>query len=304
MLFKKIKLITTLSVSLFFSVHAWAENHHSASPTFKSTQLTDQIFLLQGKGGNVALLKGEQGLLLIDDDYKVMSDALKKQLQKFGGLDKLTYIINTHWHGDHTQGNLALGANAQIVAHDNVRKLLSTKQSIKLFNMVSEPYPESALSNITYDHTMTLYFNGHKLSILHYPGGHTDGDSVVFFKNSNVVHTGDLFFNGFFPFVDVEHGGNVLTMAANVKVILEQIDDTTQIIPGHGPLAKKAELQDFHDMLLGTSAEVQKMIDQGLDLAKIKEKGLSEQWKPWTDGFLSSEVWIGIVYQSLMHNKQ
>jgi len=303
MLFKQSPFISVLTLILIFSVSAWAENHHTKSPSFKSTQLSKQIYMLQGKGGNIALLKGEQGILLIDDDYKVMSEALKKQVAEFGGMDQLTYIINTHWHADHTQGNLTLGTHAQIVAHDNVRKLLSEKQSIKLFNMVSEPYPESALPSITYNQRMTLYFNGEQLNILHYPGGHTDGDSVVFFKKANIVHTGDLFFNGFFPFVDVDHGGNVLTMAANTQIILKQIDDKTQIIPGHGPLAKKADLQAFHDMLVGTAGEVQAMIDEGLKLPTIIKKGLSEKWQPWTKGFLSSEVWIGIVYESLIRKK-
>jgi len=302
MLFNKIKQLAAISL-LVCSGSVLAASHSAPSPSFKASQLTDSIYMLQGKGGNIALLKGEQGILLIDDDYKVMSDGLKKQVMDHGGLDKLTYIINTHWHGDHTQGNLALGPHASIIAHDNVRKLLSEKQSIKLFNMVSEPYPENALPSITYDKSMSLYFNNEAMKILHYPGGHTNGDSVVFFKKANIVHTGDLFFNGFFPFVDVDHGGDVLIMAANVKVILESIDENTKIIPGHGPLAKKAELQAFHDMLVGTAGEVQAMIDKGDKLPTIIKNGLSDKWAPWTKGFLSSEVWIGIVYESLTRKK-
>ncbi len=285
---------------LLTTLPALAE-HHGKSPSFTSTRLTDNISMLQGRGGNLAVLTGAQGTLLVDDDFEVMSDALKKQLNHFGGLEKLTYVINTHWHGDHTQGNFALGPHAQIVAHDNVRARLLTRQEIKLFGMVSEPYPESALPVITYRQALTLYINGEEVNVVHYANGHTDGDSVVFFKNANVVHMGDHFFSGFFPFVDIGSGGNVLTMAANIAAVLEQIDDNTKIIPGHGPLSAKADLQNFHDMLLGTAAEVKAMKDKGMSQEQAQKTGLSERWDTWTGGFMKTPVWIGIVYQSLQH---
>jgi len=278
----------------------YADKHHTQSPSFKSTQLTDSIYMLQGKGGNLGLIKGKDGLLLIDADYKVMSDALKTELKKHGGVDKLNYLINTHWHGDHTQGNVALGHHAKIVAHDNVRKRLATTQEIKLFKMVSKPYPEHALPSLTYETRMSLHINGEELKVVHFPGGHTDGDSVVFFKKANIVHMGDHFFSGFFPFVDVDHGGNVLTMAKNVKTILGMIDDETKIIPGHGPLSSKADLQAFHNMLIETSSEVKAMKDKGMSLEKIQAKGLSKKWDSWAaKSFFSEKVWIGIVHSSL-----
>lgn len=289
-----------LCVALAIAAPAQAEKHHHAeSKVFKTTKVTEQINLLQGKGGNIAVLSGEQGILMIDDDFKDMSPALKEALKAFGGKEKLTYIVNTHWHGDHTQGNLELGEHAPIVAHDNVRKRLMTKQEIKLFNMVSEPYPEKALPSVTYSQTMTLHINGETVELVHYAGGHTDGDTVVFFKNANVVHMGDHFFNGFFPFVDVDTGGNVMRMAENVKKLLDVIDDKTVIIPGHGPLGNKEQLQAFHDMLVGTFAEVKAMQEKGMNLDAMKKQGLSEKWNDWTKGFLSTEQWITIVYNSL-----
>ena len=126
-----------------------------------------------------------------------------------------------------------------------------------------------------------------------------DGDSIVFFKKSNVVHMGDHLFSGFYPFVDVSHGGNVLNMAKNVKAVLSMVDNKTKIIPGHGPLSNKKDLQDFYDMLIGTSAEVKAMKDKGLNLDEIKAKGLSKKWDSWTKGFLPASVWIGIVHSSL-----
>jgi len=279
-------------------------DNHAKSDSFKTVKVTDQISMLQGKGGNLGLLSGKQGLLLIDSEYKKLSAVLKQELKNYGGTDALTYIINTHWHGDHTQGNLALGQYAPIVAHDNVRARLLTRQEIKLFKMIVEPYPEIALPSITYDKTMTLHINAEEVEIKHYANGHTDGDSVVFFKKANVVHTGDHFFSGMFPFVDVDTGGNVLNMATNIKAILKRIDNKTKIIPGHGPLSNKADMQAFHDMLIGTSAEVKAMRDKGLSLEQIKKKGLSNQWQPWTKGIFPADFWIGIVHSSLEKNKQ
>lgn len=304
-LFKLLQLITLsvpsfIILALVLSTGAFAEKHHKNTLSFKTIQVTDNIWMLRGKGGNIAILTGEQGFLMVDDDYKVMSDALKKQIKEYGGVDKLSYIINTHWHGDHTEGNLSLGKHSLIVAHDSVRSRLLTTQEIKLFKMVSKPYPEVALPSMTYTKAMKLYINNEEVEIVHYPGGHTDGDSIVFFKKANVVHMGDHHFSGFFPFVDIEHGGNVLRMAVNVKAVLSIIDDNTKVIPGHGPLSSKSDLQDFYNMLVGTSSEVKNMMLQGMNLEQIKAKGLSKQWQSWTDGFLSSEVWIGIVFNSLI----
>jgi len=277
-----------------------AENHHASSPTFKSTSLTSNIFMLQGKGGNIGLIKGKQGLLLIDADYKEMSSALEAELAKYGGINKVSYLINTHWHGDHTQGNEIVGHHAKIIAHENVRPRLLTSQEIKLFNMVTEPYSEHALPSITYKTSMSLHINNKEINVVHFPNGHTDGDSIVFIKNDNIVHMGDHFFSGMFPFVDVAHGGNVLKMANNIKSVLAMLNNKTKIIPGHGPLSTKADLQAFHDMLTGTSAEINEMKEKGMTLEKIKEKGLSNKWASWTKGFIPEKVWIDIVYSSLI----
>jgi len=288
-----------MSISLCMATNAFADASHEHSPSFTSTQITPQITLLQGKGGNVAALTGEQGTLIIDDDYQDMSPALKTALKPLGGLEKLTYVINTHWHGDHTGGNKALGEHTTIIAHDNVRKRLLTRQEIKLFNMVSEPYPSVALPSVTYEKSMRLYFNDEEVELLHLAKGHTDGDSVVIFKKANVVHMGDHFFNGFFPFVDASSGGNVLTMAKNVTIMLDRIDENTTIIPGHGPLAKKADLAAFRDMLLGTAKEVQTMKNKGMNLETMQAEGLSDKWDSWTDGFLNTKTWISIIDASL-----
>ena len=287
------------SIAVIVSSSVLSEGHHATSLTFKTQTIKDNLTLLQGQGGNIAVLSGKQGLLMVDDDYKKMSPALQKALSEFGGEEKLTYIVNTHWHGDHTQGNLHFGHHAQIIAHDNVRERLLTSQEVKLFNMKTESYPEHALPSITYEKALTIHINNEEVELVHMPGGHTDGDSVVFFKNADVVHMGDHFFNGFYPFVDVQNGGNVAHMAENVTKVLSLISEKTIVIPGHGPVATKQDLLAFKKMLEGTSAEIEVMKKQGMSLAAMKEKGLSSTWDEWTDGFLSEDVWIGIVNDSL-----
>jgi glyoxylase-like metal-dependent hydrolase (beta-lactamase superfamily II) len=287
-----------LSIALLLTANVNSANH-SDSTRFSAISVTGNLTMLQGKGGNLALLTGEQGLVLIDNDYQDMSAGLETTLASYGGAEKLTYIINTHWHGDHTGGNLALGQYATIVAHNNVRERLLSAQEIKLFKMKSDPYPEIAIPSITYEKALALHINGEEVELVHFAGGHTDGDSVVFFKKVNVIHTGDHFFNGFFPFVDVDTGGNVLVMAENINALLEMINDDTKIIPGHGPLANKADLKAFVLMLEGTAAEVKAMKDKGLSLERMQQQGLTDKWESWADGFLTTDVWISIVYRSL-----
>ena len=210
----------------------------------------------------------------------------------------LTDIWITHWHGDHTQGNLALGDHATIVAHDNVRTRLLSAQEVKLFNMKSEPYPEQALPSVTYKKSLSLHINDEHVELIHLANGHTDGDSVVFFRKANVVHMGDHFFNGTFPFVDVGTGGNVFTLTDNIAKVLGLIDEKTKLIPGHGPLADKQDLQDFHTMLVATSSTVKIMAEKGKSLEQIQAAGLGAQWNSWAK-FFSEEVWISIIHSSL-----
>ncbi|MFD2230185.1 MBL fold metallo-hydrolase [Alkalimarinus sediminis] len=277
-----------------------AEDHHSDKKIFSVTEIKPGFHFLQGKGGNILLSDGKEGLLIVDSDYSEMTPALEETLGKYEG--SLKYVLNTHWHGDHTEGNKALGHQAEIVAHDNVYTRLNSRQEVKLFNMVSEPYEAHALPNITFDTSLTLRFNGETIKALHMPNGHTDGDSIIFFENANIVHMGDHYFNGMFPFVDVDSNGSVHGVADNIEEMLHKIDDNTIVVPGHGPISNKKELMAFREMLMGTADEVQMMMNKGLTLEAIQEKGLSEQWAVWGNGFLNEKVWIGIVHSSLVQD--
>ncbi len=288
--------VATLSIS-----DAFAEEHSHGTETkeFTSKEIKPGIFFLQGKGGNLLLSKGEDGVLLVDDDYKEMSDALEKVLAEFGGKEQVKILINTHWHGDHTGNNVLLGENATVLSHDNVRSRLSTKQEVKLFGMKMDPMAKEGLPDLTYAKRMMLYFNSHELEIAHYPKSHTDGDSVVYFNDINVVHTGDLLFNGMFPFVDIDNGGDVVHYTESVGKILKRIDEETVVVPGHGPLGNKEQLKAFHEMLEATTAEVREMIAEGLSKKEAQERGLDKKWESWGNGALSEKVWIGLVFDSV-----
>ncbi len=256
------------------------------------------IFMLQGRGGNIGVSAGPDGLLMIDDSFLPMAKALQEALATLGK-GKPRFLLNTHWHGDHTGGNPAFGPESTIISHANVRKRLMGRQEVKLFNSVVEPLPSEGLPVITFDESLSIHFNGEEIRVLHLPHGHTDGDAVIFFAGSNVVHLGDHFFNTMFPFVDLDSGGNVVRLAANVKTILDQVPADVKIIPGHGPLGTRDDLVAFHEMLIDSCAFVREQEEKGMDLAAIQAAGLPERFEPWSHGILTPAQWIGIVHGSL-----
>ncbi len=288
-------LVTLTAITLAGTLTAGG--HQSGD--FKATKINESITLLQGKGGNIALNHGNDGLLIVDDDYADMSAKLKGQLETLGNGKPLKYVLNTHWHSDHTGSNDALGKGVDIVAHDNVRARLSSPQEVPFFNMVTTAQPKHALPNLTYPETMNIHFNNESIRLQHFPNGHTDGDSVIFFEKSNVVHMGDLMFYPMFPFVDISSKGNVVSYAANVGKILSKVNDATVIIPGHGPLTDKKGLNAYHQMLTATIAEVEAMKAEGLTLEQAQGKGLSPKWLEWNVGFIKQEAYISFIYQSL-----
>src|SRR4030095_16428092 len=202
---------------------------------------------------------GDDGLLIVDDQFAPLADKIRAALKGIAD-KKLHFILNTHWHGDHTGGNVAFGPEGTIIAHDNVRKRLSTEQKSTVFNRTTPPSPKEALPVITFDKTLTVHFNGEEIRAIHFPHGHTDGDSVIFFTGSNVVHMGDDFFAGRFPFVDLESGGNVEGLTKNIGDIVAKLPADVKIIPGHGPLSTVNDLKLYHRMLLETTEVVRKKI--------------------------------------------
>ena len=267
-----------------------------------TTQLTDSLYMMQGRGGNVVLSFGDDGAVMIDDDYPNMVTAYQSAVDEVMGEDFSApqYVINTHWHQDHTGGNSYwAGEGAKVIAHNNVRKRMKEGLDNKALGVVFPPSPEEALPVMTFDSQFSLYANNEAIVVEHFSAGHTDGDSMVFFTNDNVVHMGDHFFNGRFPFVDIESGGNVLSYTQNVASVLARIDDATQVVPGHGPLASKAELEAYHTMLVATVAEVRAALDSGKSVDEIIEAGLDATWAVWGTGFINEAAWIRTIVGSL-----
>lgn len=292
----------TLAAVLLLSPLATSAQSVPDEPTVRITPIQGSLYLLQGKGGNVVASVGGDGILLIDDDYADYDKAYHKALKTISGSEGLPkFVINTHWHGDHVGGNpFWTERGAVILAQDNVYERMSRRQEMKFLDRVVEPSPKAALPVVTYRDAMSLHFNESTILVVHYPAGHTDGDSVVFFPADNVVHMGDLLFTDRFPLVDLDNGGNVLGLTTNVAAVLKRIDDKTVVVPGHGPtLASKADLQRFHQMLLATTELVKSRLDQGMSVEEISQQGLGEQWQGWGEGFINTGIWTSFIAGSL-----
>ncbi|MFK8049173.1 MAG: MBL fold metallo-hydrolase [Halioglobus sp.] len=291
-----------ISISLLGIIPAHAAED---APSVSTSPIKGALHLLQGRGGNVVASVGADGILIIDDDFAAYADAYQRALNKLvpGSDDAQVpqFVINTHWHGDHTGGNLYWGDKGSvIVAHSNVRARMSTRQEMKVSGRVVEASPAAALPVVTYGDSMALHFNDDDIEILHLPTGHTDGDSVVFFAKANVVHMGDHFFMNSFPFVDLGSGGNVAGFTANISAVLDRVDDTTIIIPGHGgKRATKKDLQRYHEMLVTTVKSVSVRMEKGQTQESIVEDGLDDKWASWGQGFINEEMWIKTIAAGL-----
>ena len=279
-------------------VAAAAQNPDYSKVEIKATKVAGNVYMLEGAGGNIGVSVGTDGILIVDDQFAPLADKIRAALK---GLNqgKLRFILNTHWHGDHTGSNAQFGPEATIIAHDNVRKRLASEQKIPFFKSTVPASPKEALPVITFDNSLSVHFNGEDIRAIHYPHGHTDGDSVIFFTASNVVHLGDDFFAGRFPFVDVDNGGNVVGLTKNIGEIIPKIPAGAKLIPGHGPLSTIDDLKLFHRMLLETTDVVRKKVAAGKTLDQIKTEGLPDEWKSWGTGFIKTDQWIELIHVSL-----
>jgi len=262
-----------------------------------TTPLKGNLYLLKGRGGNVVASVGSDGVMIVDDDYPQYASAYHDALNALtDDKGEASFVINTHWHGDHTGGNEYWGdRGAVIVAHTNVRERMSTRQEMKAMDRVVEPSAHSALPVVTFGDSLALHFNDEDIEVQHLPAGHTDGDSVVFFTAHNLVHMGDHFFKDAFPFVDISSGGNVMSFTKNIETMLARVDDETVIVPGHGSVSNKADLQRYLSMLQTTTALVQSKLAQGMSVEAITEEGLGEEWSSWGQGFIKEGYWIGFI---------
>jgi cyclase len=235
----------------------------------KVTKVAGNVYMLEGMGGNIAVSAGDDGVVMVDAEYAPLADKIRAAIKTIS--DKpVKYLINTHWHGDHTSGNTAFGDTAIIIAHDNVRKWLGSEQK-NVFGQPVPPIAKNGLPVITYDHAPTLHFNGDDIMLYHPANSHTDGDTIVYFSNEHVAHMGDNFVNGRWPILDVPHGGSVNGMIAGDELILSHTPADTKFIPGHGPLATHADLEKYIAMLKDTRDTVAAAIQKGQTADQMKQ---------------------------------
>jgi glyoxylase-like metal-dependent hydrolase (beta-lactamase superfamily II) len=268
--------------------------------TIKTVPVTDGVSMLVGQGGNIGLFIGEDGTFLIDDQFAPLTPKHLEAIKAAGG-DVPKFLINTHYHGDHTGGNENLGkAGTLIFSHDQVRERLTVETVIKVFNMVTPPQPKAALPVVTFSSDITFHINGDTLRAFHVSNAHTDGDSVIHFQGANVIHAGDVFFNGFYPFVDVNHGGTIRGMVRAADAILALADEETKIIPGHGALGDKAQLQAYRDMLSTAYDKLSALKVKGMSVEDaVAAKPLADLEERWGGGLFKGDKWVALVYGGL-----
>lgn len=262
-----------------------------------ATHVSGPVYMLVGRGGNIAVSSGPDGALMVDDQFAPLADKIRASLREIGqspAAAEVKFLLNTHYHGDHTGGNAEFGTDATIIAHSNVRERLATPAQPG-----AEAAPDEALPVITFDRSLNVHFNGEQISAIHIPRGHTDGDAVIYFMDSNVLHMGDDFFTGRFPYVDLGSGGSVEGLQAGIEAVLGDVPDDVQIIPGHGPLSTKDDLRLYKRMLDETIGSVREQMDGGATLDDIKAQGPGAEWSEWGAGFIDSDRWLETIYQSL-----
>jgi cyclase len=289
-LYRSLLLATALlPVSLFAQDFSGVE--------VKATKVAGTVYMITGAGGNIGVSVGDDGIILVDDQYAPLVPKIEAALKTISS-KPVRFIINTHYHPDHTGGNEQLGRTAPIIAQENARKHLK-EGATTMFGPMA-PQPKGALPIVTFNDTLTVHLNGEDIRAVHYPGGHTDGDAVIWFTQSNVVHMGDDFFNGMYPVIDLDNGGSVKGMIRSVDKVAAMIPADTKVIPGHGPLGDRESLRKFSDMLKATSAIIQAGIDAGKTVDQLKADKVLAAWDdPWGKGFIKPDVFIALLYRDL-----
>jgi cyclase len=267
----------------------------------KSVKITETTYMLTGAGGNIGLSVGEDAVFVVDDQFAPLTPKIVAAIAQITP-KPVRFVLNTHWHYDHTGGNENLGkAGAVIVAHHNVRKRMSTDQVIDFLNLKTKPEPKDALPVLTFSSDLTFHLNGEEIRALHMPSAHTDGDAIVHYTRSDVVHMGDIYFNGFYPFIDAESGGSADGVVAACDEVLRFATDKTRIIPGHGPLSNVAELKAYRDMIATVANRVKALVAQGKTLEEVKAAKVSAEFdEKWGKGFIRPDRFAEMLARPLL----
>ncbi len=259
----------------------------------KTTLVAGNVYMLEGQGGNIGACVGDDGILIIDDQFERLAEKIRAALTALNP-GPVKFILNTHYHGDHVGGNPVFGKEGTIIAHENVRKRVTVPT--QRGERTVEALPRSGWPVVTFQDKVKVHFNGEDIQFIHLPAGHTDGDGIVFFPKSNVIHMGDLLFTGRFPRVDVEGGGSVDGYLKNLEWVMFNLPKDAKVIPGHGQLATMADVHAARDMIKETSEYVKKLIAEGKNLGEIKAAGLPEKFKSFDWDFITTERWIETLY--------
>ena len=295
------KIALGAAAALAFSLPALAQEEQDFSAVqIETQQVGNGLFMLIGEGGNIALSTGPDGSVLVDTQFAPLNEKIVAAVRAAGGGD-VKYVINTHWHFDHTGGNEPLGlAGAVIIAHDNVLVRMSTEQFMAALDRRVEPSPVAARPVVTFPSRTTFHLNGNVVNVVHVENAHTDGDSIVHFANANVIHTGDTYMKDLYPFIDVGSLGSIDGFIASSEAVLGRSDVNTKIIPGHGALANKSDMQRFHDMLVKVRGNIQTLIEQNkTEDEVVAAKPTAEFDAAWGQGFMNPENFTRFAYQSL-----
>lgn len=266
----------------------------------KATKLCDNVYLLQGAGGNMVLQTGPEGNILIDSSFATAGPRIREVISAVSK-DQPYALINTHWHFDHTDGNAGMhAAGFNICAHANTRARMSTAQSVKMFHLDIPPYPAAALPVVTFNDSLRLWHNGDSIDLVHFDPAHTDSDIYVHFQGADVLHMGDTWFNGMYPFIDEGTGGSIGGMIKASEKALALAGSGTKIIPGHGSQGNKADLLKSHDMLLGVRDKVAALKSAGAsEQEAIAKKPTADFDAAWGNGMMNGDVFTGIVYRTV-----
>ena len=290
------------------SRRASAQQQDFSKVEIKVTKVSGSIYMLEGAGGNIAASVGEDGIVIVDDQFAPLAEKIQAALKNIGVTDKpVRFVINTHYHGDHTGGNEPFhNAGSTIIAHENVRKRLESGGiagnggSMKIEN---KPAAKAALPIITFQHDVTVHLNGEDIRAMHFPSGHTDGDSIIFFPKNNVVHMGDDFVRYGFPFIDVASGGSVQGIIEAMEKTSAQLPADVKVIPGHGGLSNLEDVRAYTKMLKETSALVERALDSHKTLDQMKQEKILGPWEKFSGQFVNTDAFIETLYNSLTGHK-
>jgi len=295
-----------IAFAVLSTLIAFSQDKDFSKVNIEVIKVSGTVYMLKGAGGNIGASVGDDGIVIVDDQYAPLADKIQAALK--GITDKpVRFVINTHYHEDHTGSNEYFQKTAPIIAHDNVRKRLEeggvagNGASVKFD---AKPQPKGALPIITFDHDVTVHLNGEDIRALHFPAGHTDGDSIIYFPKSNVVHMGDDFVTYGFPFIDVSSGGSIDGMIDGVEKAIAQLPADVKVIPGHGPVSSLDDVRTYIKMLKGTRETVRAALKQKKTLDQMKKDKILDPWKKYSGDFISEDAYLETLYNSLTGSKE